>query len=106
MYLLPSLTQCAQSNVNKITLTNPQRELTVPVLHILEHGKNIHVWKVSEKGHQCIKVASLYETFKIQHPSFRSLIILVITIIIIVITFSSIVPFSLLSNGPLQQQFL
>ena len=63
MYLLPSLTQCAQLNVNKITLTNPQRELTEPLLHILEHGKkNIHVWKVSEKGHQCIKAASLYET--------------------------------------------
>ena len=62
MYLLPSLTQCAQLNVNKITLTNPQRELTEPLLHILEHGKNIHVWKVSEKGYQCIKAASLYET--------------------------------------------
>ena len=28
MYLLPSLTKCAQSNVNKIALTNPQRELS------------------------------------------------------------------------------
>ena len=28
---------------------------------------------VSEKGHQCIKAASLYETLKIQHPSFNIL---------------------------------
>ena len=69
--------------------------------HILEHDKkNIHVWKVSEKGHQCIKAASLYETFKIQHPSFK------ILIIIIIITFTSTAPFSLLSNGALQQQLL
>ena len=67
--------------------------------HILEHDKkNIHVWKVSEKGHQCIKAASLYETFKIQHPSFN--------ILIIIITFTSIAPFSLLSNSDLQQQLL
>ena len=67
--------------------------------HILEHDKkNIHVWKVSEKGHQCIKAASLYETFKIQHPSFN--------ILIIIITFISIAPFSLLSNSDLQQQLL
>ena len=67
--------------------------------HILEHdNKNIHVWKVSEKGHQCIKAASLYETFKIQHPSFN--------ILIIIIIFTSIAPFSLLSNSDLQQQLL
>ena len=66
--------------------------------HILEHDKkNIHVWKVSEKGHQCIKAASLYETFKIQHPSFN---------ILIIIIFTSIAPFSLLSNSDLQQQLL
>ena len=71
-------------------------------MHVLEHDKkNIHVWKVSEKGHQCIKAASLYETFKIQHPSFNILII-----IIIIITFTSTAPFSLLSNGALQQQLL
>ena len=70
-------------------------------MHILEHDKkNIHVWNVSEKGHQCIKAASLYETFKIQHPSFN------ILIIIIIITFTSTAPFSLLSNGTLQQQLL
>ena len=68
--------------------------------HILEHDKkNIHVWKVSEKGQQCIKAASLYETFKIEHPSFNILII-------IIITFTSIAPFSLLSNSNLQQQLL
>ena len=67
--------------------------------HILEHDKkNIHVWKVSEKGHQCIKAASLYETFKIQHPHFN--------ILIIIITFTSKAPFPLLSNGALQQQLL
>ena len=70
-------------------------------MHVLEHDKkNIHVWKVSEKGHQCIKAASLYDTFKIQHPSFN------ILIIIIIITFTSTAPFSLLSNGALQQQLL
>ena len=39
----------------------------------LEHEKNIDLWKESEKGHQCIKTASLYETLKIQHPSFNIL---------------------------------
>ena len=58
--------------------------------------KNIHIWKVSEEGHQCIKAASLYETFKIQHTSFK--------ILIIIKTFTSIAPFSLLSNSDLQQQ--
>ena len=65
--------------------------------HILEHDKkNIHIWKVSEEGHQCIKAASLYETFKIQHTSFN--------ILIIIKTFTSIAAFSLLSNSDLQQQ--
>ena len=75
-------------------------------MHVLEHDeKNIHVWKVSEKGHQCIKAASLYEhQFKIQHPSFNILIIIII--IIIIITFTSKAPFPLLSNGALQQQLL
>ena len=79
------------------------------MLHVLEHDKkNIHVWKVSEKGHQCIKAASLYEhEFKVQHPSFNILIIIItIIIIIIIITFTSKVPFPLLSNGTLQQQLL
>ena len=59
------------------------------------------------KGHQCIKATSLYETLKIQHPSFKILIIpVIIIIIIIIITFSTIVSFSLLSNGALQQQLL
>ena len=49
-----------------------------------------------------IKAASLYETLKIQHPSFNILII----IIIIIITSTSIAPFPLLSNGTLQQQLL
>ena len=48
-----------------------------------------------------IKAASLYETLKIQHPSFNILII-----IIIIITSTSIAPFPLLSNGTLQQQLL
>ena len=75
-------------------------------MHILEHDKkNIHVWNVSEKGHQCIKAASLYETFKIQHPRFNILIIIII-IILIIITFTSKAPFPLLSNGALQQQLL
>ena len=48
-----------------------------------------------------IKAASLYETLKIQHPSFNILII-----IIIIITSTSIAPFPLLSNGTLQQKLL
>ena len=51
-----------------------------------------------------LNMASLYETFKIQHPSFNILIIIII--IIIIITFTSTAPFSLLSNGALQQQLL
>ena len=104
--LLPILTQRAQSNVNKPTLTNPQRELSRAIVARFRtwQKKNIHVWKVSEKGHQCIKAASLYDTFKIQHPSFNILIIIIT--IIIIITFTSTAPFSLLSNGALQQQLL
>ena len=45
-----------------------------------------------------LNMASLYETFKIQHPRFN--------ILIIIITFTSIAPFSLLSNSDLQQQLL
>ena len=51
-----------------------------------------------------LKIASLYETFKIQHPSFNILITIIIIIIIIIITFTSVAPFPLLSNSTLQQQ--
>ena len=50
-----------------------------------------------------LNMASLYETFKIQHPSFNILITIII-IIIIIITFTSVAPFPLLSNSTLQQQ--
>ena len=50
--------ECEQNYPNKPS----ERINSASVAHFRTYGKNIHVWKVSEKGHQCIKVASLYET--------------------------------------------